>query len=700
MKIKLNIDTREWKQKPKFVGGIRNRLCNAASIREVTPELLIECIQRGRSFTPAVMTGTTGDTWQQQQVICADIDNNTGKKDAAGNKIMIDKPMTPARALEVMAKHGITPYFMYHSFSHTDSWPKFRIVLVLDEPITDPNTANDLIDRFTGIFNAAAKNSADTTASDNARLYYGGKPDSVFYVSGQTTDTALLHALPVYEAERPAEKRTERTESANTSQTYNNAPARDKSEYRAYSVLQAQFEADKKNFDLADYVERTTSSRPVKHGRSLFFNPCPICGHNDDFQVTGCVYHCWGGSEKGGSGGTIIDYLINKDGLDKGAACDKFKYEIMGYDRDEWRQAYIDEKYPKTTDSAEGAFDWNDSIGEAGDVDASPTEEDAAEQSKDTTAYYIRNIMPADIASIKAQSDRRTGFANLDAEAGAIYAGLYAIGGISSVGKTTFISQIADQMAALGQHVLFFSMEQSKLEMITKSISRQTAAISPTKAVTSLQIRTGEQSEAITNATDMYLNSVGDRISILEGNFNCTVKRIRKYTETYIELNDGIKPVVIIDYLQILQPEKDPETGRKMTDIRQIVDHNVTELKLMSRSLEIPIFVVSSVNRSNYLTPIDFEAFKESGGIEYTADVVWGLQLAAVHNDIFDKEGKIKEKRELIAKAKEDTPREIELVCLKNRYGKSRYSALFTYYPQYDYFVPKSKSLDWNSSIK
>ena len=51
------------------------------------------------------------------------------------------------------------------------------------------------------------------------------------------------------------------------------------------------------------------------------------------------------------------------------------------------------------------------------------------------------------------------------------------------------------------------------------------------------------------------------------------------------------------------------------------------------------------------------------------------------------KTDKLKAKREKVAKAKEEIPREVELVCLKNRYGKSRYKAKFTYYPQFDYFV-------------
>lgn len=344
MIIRLNIDTQKFTSKPQpFPPSLRNRLCSAASIREVTPEQLIESVKQGLTFTPAAMTGTTGDTWQAQQVICADIDNDTGKKDADGHKIRLAEPLTPEKAREVMAQHGIDPYFMYYSFSNTDNWPKFRIVLVLDAPIIDPATANDLIARFTGIFNKAAYHCADTTASDNARLYYGGKADCIIYQSGQTTRTQLLQALPVYEAIERAETPAE---ALKTQWEYKRTPAQQNGLQRPYSALQAQFEADKEGFNLAAYVESTTNSRPVKRGRALFFNPCPICGHNDDFQVTGSIYHCH--SASGGTGGSVIDYLMNKDGLDMGAACDKFKYEIMGYDREEWRAAYIADKYPIT----------------------------------------------------------------------------------------------------------------------------------------------------------------------------------------------------------------------------------------------------------------------------------------------------------------------------------------------------------------
>lgn len=48
-----------------------------------------------------------------------------------------------------------------------------------------------------------------------------------------------------------------------------------------------------------------------------------------------------------------------------------------------------------------------------------------------------------------------TGFAMLDeALDGGLYEGLYIVGAISSLGKTTLVTQIADQVASKGQDVL------------------------------------------------------------------------------------------------------------------------------------------------------------------------------------------------------------------------------------------------------
>lgn len=302
----------------------------------------------------------------------------------------------------------------------------------------------------------------------------------------------------------------------------------------------------------------------------------------------------------------------------------------------------------------------------------------------DNVTAYINSLMAGEIENFKQGASRKTGFPNLDEKAGGIYPGLYVLGAVSSLGKTTFIHQMADQMAAAGEHILFFSMEQSRLEMVSKSIARITARTDIRSAVTSLSIRgwtmKGERLESVLKAASAYTEAVQDRMSVIEGNFNCTVSFIGDYVRRYMEQNNA-KPIVIVDYLQILQGEQRQST-------KETVDTNVTELKRISRSLDIPVLLISSINRGNYLMPIDFESFKESGGIEYTADVVWGLQLSVMQEPLFDKDKQIKEKREKIREAKAANPRKIDLVCLKNRYGISSYSTSFNYYPQFDLFEP------------
>ena len=61
--------------------------------------------------------------------------------------------------------------------------------------------------------------------------------------------------------------------------------------------------------------------------------------------------------------------------------------------------------------------------------------------------------------------------------------------------------------------------------------------------------------------------------------------------------------------------------------------------------------------------------------------------MQCLNDPLFDKEKDIKKKREAVKKAKNQKPRKIELVCLKNRYGISSYCCGFNYYPAFDLFT-------------
>ena len=68
-------------------------------------------------------------------------------------------------------------------------------------------------------------------------------------------------------------------------------------------------------------------------------------------------------------------------------------------------------------------------------------------------------------------------------------------------------------------------------------------------------------------------------------------------------------------------------------------------------------------------------------------DVIWGLQLQCLNESLFSETNKIKEKRARVKAEKAASPRKIELVCLKNRYGISNYSTYFDYLPANDLYI-------------
>lgn len=310
-------------------------------------------------------------------------------------------------------------------------------------------------------------------------------------------------------------------------------------------------------------------------------------------------------------------------------------------------------------------------------------------------SQYIDNLLTADIERMKAAGSRKTGFPVLDKLSNGLYAGLYVIAATSSLGKTTLALQVADNLAAAGHEVLFFSLEQSRLELITKSFSRLLKQEN-NESVSSLTLRTGADSNSLQAAAKLYKSKIGDKMNIIEGNFGCNIDYISAYVREYISKN-GTSPIIFVDYLQILQPSAEV----KASTTRESIDQTVTALKRLSRDYGLTVFIISSVNRSNYMQPIDFESLKESGGIEYTADVIWGLQLQCLNEELFNEPNKIKNKRERIREAKSANPRQIELVCLKNRFGVANFTCKFEYMPDCDLFTQETEGFNkcYNSSF-
>lgn len=314
-----------------------------------------------------------------------------------------------------------------------------------------------------------------------------------------------------------------------------------------------------------------------------------------------------------------------------------------------------------------------------------------------------------DLNTIKGVPYISTGFDALDKELdGGLYAGLYIVGAVPSLGKTALIMQVAEQIAEAGRDVIIFSLEMSRRELMGRSVSRQTMKLAledgrhyrvdtdddktsfakDYRGVTISEFfksYSPEEKDHVKKAVEEYRN-IADNLSVFVNDDKLLggtverygVKDIEDVVAAHIKHRQG-KPVVVVDYLQILAS---PNDQRNLTE-KQIIDENTSRLKCISRNYDIPLICISSYNRSNYNTGAKMESFKESGAIEYDADVLLGLELTGAT------EGSADDMNE----AKGKNPREVDVVVLKNRNGKTSGKISFDFYPAYSHFVETSETV-------
>lgn len=308
-----------------------------------------------------------------------------------------------------------------------------------------------------------------------------------------------------------------------------------------------------------------------------------------------------------------------------------------------------------------------------------------------------------------------TGFKELDKVLdGGLYEGLTIIGAMSSQGKTTFTLQVADQIARSGVDVLFFSMEQSAYELLAKSLSRYTLKISMEEtrewknALTERNIRVKKhrlesfknypaQEKTYDEACNRYIEDMSKRLRIIERD-TCTVEDIEKDIERHLRLTKRT-PVIVVDYLQIIDPSKGWE---RMGD-KAILDHNVKALRVLGKKYHTSVICISSFSRNNYTNGVSIESCNGSGNIEYDADVLLGLQVRGVFSEKVDTKGSEKAVKSnthsSIDEAMSKTVRDMELVLLKQRGGIAKAKIGFKYYAPFNTFTEVER-LDQLSDVK
>lgn len=256
---------------------------------------------------------------------------------------------------------------------------------------------------------------------------------------------------------------------------------------------------------------------------------------------------------------------------------------------------------------------------------------------------------------------------------GGLLPGLYVMGGIPGAGKTSFCLQLADSFAINGYDVLYFSLEMSEEELIKKSLSRISYISNKDNAYSYFEVPSAIVNRKELEEFNTLYNDYIRNIYIHEV-FITPNKITLKYSTNHIKtalLNykdcHHKEPILIIDYLQVLNYMDDDNS-----DIRQDIINIINELKSFSRDFNIPVFVISSLNRSSYSRKsredLSLDCFKESGGIEYTADCAMVLTTESVDDDTV----------------------EVSINVLKNRFGPSGVSFSFDFIPKYSFFKETS----------
>lgn len=256
-----------------------------------------------------------------------------------------------------------------------------------------------------------------------------------------------------------------------------------------------------------------------------------------------------------------------------------------------------------------------------------------------------------------------TGFEQFNRKlGGGLYGGLTVLGAIPALGKTTFAIQLACNIAEKSEMpVLYFSQEVPAARIAAKIISRNLYQNRKSNSGADAENCLLNENQLM-NCANLHLwekqkKEFEDRTSnLFVVDKVCSAREIADTVHDFVqsrkENGKSFVPFVIVDYLQILPPSKDiANLSNKLT-----VERNLNIMLELAHSDGVPVFLISSLNRANYEGPIKMAAFKETGGIEYSADVLLGLQSSFTESE---------------TEQNDDGKRRVEIVVLKNRYGKA-----------------------------
>ena len=225
------------------------------------------------------------------------------------------------------------------------------------------------------------------------------------------------------------------------------------------------------------------------------------------------------------------------------------------------------------------------------------------------------------------------GFNKLDELLGGLEGGdMIVIGARPAVGKSAFVTQITSNLAKQGKKIGFYNLEMKDKQMYERFVVNE-SGIGLTRLRRAIRFL-GDEQEKFDKANEVLEKA--DNIVI-------TSDGSKKVSEIYAESKHMDYDIIIIDYLQLLEPESTYK-GNRTAEVGEISRH----IKQVAMKLNIPVIALSQLNRvleTRATKEPTMADLREAGNIEQDASVImllWNLD----ENDRSKKGCKVEKQRQ------------------------------------------------------
>lgn len=188
--------------------------------------------------------------------------------------------------------------------------------------------------------------------------------------------------------------------------------------------------------------------------------------------------------------------------------------------------------------------------------------------------------------------------------------------GEPGTGKTSLLLQLADDIARQGMPALFVSLEIAPPQLIAKSLARMSGGELSVADISRATQQAGEadaRRESLSRAIRHYQQLIAPHIAFATATDAVEIGAMVAECERVREA----KPVVFLDYVQALTSDAAD------ADERLAIKGIVGSLRHAANSHEVPLFAISSVNRTSYDKPATgLSCLGGSSAVEYCSDSV------------------------------------------------------------------------------